>query len=411
MKWVILGGSSVATPAFVEALAERAPKDLELVLYGRDSEKLAAVLKASRVLAQGGFVIRAETQMDTALRGADVVLNQIRAGGLSAREFDERYPTRYGLLGEETLGLGGFFNALRTIRVVTGLVARGTEVAPQATWINLTNPAGLVLRAIHQVSTLRALSVCDMPGALYQQICDTLERPAVDWDYVGVNHLGWVTGISSGGANLMPDAIRRWDPAYPIDRADMASDGVIAAPYCRYWYYPHHYTPESYTAVSRATVLRQLEEHLVLSYTQLAEDADPAEVRALAGARRANWYRQVVVPAMTALTQSEPVPLVIQHVDAAGDVVERPGLLSQAGFRPHPAWAPRPAWLEQCLQQQRLYEAMAVTAILSGDRALAVDALHLNPWVADRQLARQVIAEAWDAVCEGQEAALLPRDR
>ncbi len=53
--------------------------------------------------------------LDRVLDGADVVLIQMRVGGLDARVLDETFPRAFGLPGEETMGPGGFANALRTV--------------------------------------------------------------------------------------------------------------------------------------------------------------------------------------------------------------------------------------------------------------------------------------------------------
>jgi len=44
--------------------------------------------------------------LDEALKGASFVLAQIRVGKLPARVLDEKIPLKYGLLGQETNGIG-----------------------------------------------------------------------------------------------------------------------------------------------------------------------------------------------------------------------------------------------------------------------------------------------------------------
>ena len=52
---------------------------------------------------------------DAALDGADFVLVQLRVGGQAARLVDETLPLRFGVIGQETTGAGGFAKALRTV--------------------------------------------------------------------------------------------------------------------------------------------------------------------------------------------------------------------------------------------------------------------------------------------------------
>ncbi len=46
------------------------------------------------------------------------MLVQLRVGGLAARLVDETIPARFGCIGQETTGAGGFAKALRTVPVV-----------------------------------------------------------------------------------------------------------------------------------------------------------------------------------------------------------------------------------------------------------------------------------------------------
>jgi len=124
MRVVILGGSGAATPELTEGLAawpggiERRPA-LEIVLVGRSPAKLDLVVgeTARRAAGLPGADVRVTgaTARLGALSGADVVVNAVRIGGLTARTFDETFPQAFGIPGEETMGPGGFANAVRTV--------------------------------------------------------------------------------------------------------------------------------------------------------------------------------------------------------------------------------------------------------------------------------------------------------
>ena len=72
-----------------------------------------------------------------AIGDAEFVLVQLRVGQQSARVLDETLPQRFGLLGQETTGPGGFGKALRTIRVVRDIADQVRVHAPEA-WILLS---------------------------------------------------------------------------------------------------------------------------------------------------------------------------------------------------------------------------------------------------------------------------------
>ena len=52
----------------------------------------------------------------------DFVLVQIRAGGLKMRELDEKIPLKYGVIGQETCGPGGFAYGMRSVPAMIELV-------------------------------------------------------------------------------------------------------------------------------------------------------------------------------------------------------------------------------------------------------------------------------------------------
>ena len=123
---------------------------LELVLQGRSAQKLALVAEACRAHLPGAasdIRVTTETSTERALEGAYFVLVQVRVGGLDARVFDETFPRAFGLPGEETMGPGGFADALRTVPAMVPIWDRIAAVSPDAFIINLTNPSGIVTQA------------------------------------------------------------------------------------------------------------------------------------------------------------------------------------------------------------------------------------------------------------------------
>ena len=64
------------------------------------------------------------TRLDEAIDGASFVLVQLRVGGQAARLVDETLPLRFGTIGQETTGAGGFAKALRTVPIVLDIAER-----------------------------------------------------------------------------------------------------------------------------------------------------------------------------------------------------------------------------------------------------------------------------------------------
>src|SRR6266550_5279013 len=153
VKVAVVGGGSTYTPELVEGFVtrgDRLPVD-ELVLLDIDPERLAIVgALAERMMRRAGWTgsVRLTDRVTEALEGANFVIVQLRVGGNQARLLDETIPLRFGCIGQETTGPGGFAKALRTVPVVLELAERTAEIgAPDAWVVDFTNPTGLVTQA------------------------------------------------------------------------------------------------------------------------------------------------------------------------------------------------------------------------------------------------------------------------
>jgi 6-phospho-beta-glucosidase len=195
LKVVVIGGGSTYTPELIDGLArrtERLPID-ELVLHDIDSERLAVVGGlAQRMLRRAGWNGRLlqTDDREAAIDGADFVLVQLRIGGQAARLVDETLPLRFGTIGQETTGAGGFAKALRTIPVVLELADLTRRTAASGAWmIDFTNPVGIVTQALLDVGQ-RAIGLCNVAITIQRDMARRLgvEPERVDLEQVGLNH-------------------------------------------------------------------------------------------------------------------------------------------------------------------------------------------------------------------------------
>src|SRR5262249_8295749 len=130
----------------------------------------------------------------------------IRAGGLEGRVSDERLPLAEGLLGQETVGAGGVLYGLRSIPEAMRIAERVAAVAPDAWVINFTNPAGMVTEAMQRVLGGRVIGICDSPVGLCRRAARAVgaDPDRAGYDYVGLNHLGWLRGLWVDGRDALP---------------------------------------------------------------------------------------------------------------------------------------------------------------------------------------------------------------
>ncbi|NBE55182.1 family 4 glycosyl hydrolase [Streptomyces boluensis] len=205
MRLTILGGGGFRVPLVYGALA--GSEITELTLYDTDPVRLGVIRSVLAGLPQGPRVRVAEG-LDDALRGADFVFSAIRVGGTAGRVRDERVPLAEGVLGQETVGAGGVLYGLRTIPVALHIAERVAAVAPGAWVINFTNPAGMVTEAMAGVLGDRVIGICDSPVGLVRRAARAAgaDPDTVSYDYVGLNHLGWLRSLTApdGRGDLLP---------------------------------------------------------------------------------------------------------------------------------------------------------------------------------------------------------------
>jgi 6-phospho-beta-glucosidase len=135
LKVTVIGGGSTYTPELLSGFLrcqEDFPLD-ELWLMDIDAERLNLVGEfVQRIAAaqRARFCIILSTDQRKAVQDSAYVITQTRVGGMQARRQDEYLGKRHGLIGQETTGVGGMANALRTIPVILNVAEDIKKFAP-----------------------------------------------------------------------------------------------------------------------------------------------------------------------------------------------------------------------------------------------------------------------------------------
>nr|MBC7245940.1 iron-containing alcohol dehydrogenase [Chloroflexota bacterium] len=405
-KLVVWGGSAIATPELVDALRNslQPGEAMDVVLVGRTAEKLQLVGELCCKLAvscQADLRVSYTTDLEAALEGADYILNQVRVGGLQGRAFDESFPRALGLPGEETVGPGGFSSALRTIPAVLKLVRVAEKLAPRALILNLTNPSSLVQYAIRCYSAMPVLGTCDAPVSLTQMIAKVLELPdaELEFDYVGMHHAGWVTGVRHRGRDVMPLVLERADrlTKLEIDPQLIRAIGAVPSPYFRYYFHPDRMLAKTVGRPTRAEELMTIQTAMETLYAR----PDAHERPDIYSRRGANWYKMIVVPVLLSLMRDSRQVFIVD-IDNNGTIpwlppegiIEVPCIVGASGAHALTVGAV-PLDVQAFLQRNCAYEMLAVQAIVEGSYEKALRALLLNPLIRDAGQARAVLEKVW----------------
>jgi 6-phospho-beta-glucosidase len=410
MKVAVIGGGSTYTPELIEGFAARAdvlPLD-ELVLEDVSAERLNIVGGlAKRILARTGHPGRlvTTTSLNDAVDGASAVLVQLRVGGQQARLLDETLPRRFGLVGQETTGPGGFAKALRTVPVVLDIASvTAKRAAPNAWIVDFTNPVGIVTRALLDDGH-RALGLCNVAIGLQRRLAAQLgvAPQQVRLDHAGLNHLSWVRRVLVDGVDRLPELL-----AEPIDVGSpaelMRTLGVIPSYYLRYFYCTNEVLREG--GAHRAEQVMDIERQLLAMYADPALDHKPALLDQRGGA----YYSEAAAALVTSLLTSDGA---LHYLDLRNSgtiaglpdeaVVEVPATVDRSGAHAAPV-APLAPELLGLVQAVTAYEVLTIEAARSGDRRTALRALLAHPLV--RQW--DIVVPLLDALLEAN-AAYLPR--
>jgi alpha-galactosidase len=121
---------------------------------------------------------------------------------------DFEIPRKYGLhfTIADTTGPGGFFRALRTYPMLTGLCRDMEAVCPDAVLLNYSNPMCMNMQTILGTSGVKAVGLCHSVQGTFNQIMrDIGEDPAkVAFLCAGINHMAFYLRIEKDGADLYP---------------------------------------------------------------------------------------------------------------------------------------------------------------------------------------------------------------
>jgi 6-phospho-beta-glucosidase len=395
MRITVVGGGSTYTPELVAGFASRADvlEVDELMLHDIDAGRLEIVAGlARRILSAQGYpgTVSTSTDLPAALDGAAAVLVQLRVGGQQARLKDETIPGKYGLIGQETTGPGGFTKALRTVPVVLDIAEQAVKHAPPDAWIiDFTNPVGIVTRALLDHGH-RAIGLCNVAIGFQRRFAKKFGvRPdQVELDHAGLNHLSWIRGVRIAGREVLPELLAS---DYTAELADEIGAPIelmqllqaIPSYYLHYFYCTDQVVAEQRGSGHRAEEVAAIERQLLELYQDPALDHKPELLERRGGA----YYSEAAAALVTSLLTGDGARHYVNVRNentiaglAHNAVVEVPAVVDRTGAHPVPVAPLRPELLG-LVQSVTQYEELTIEAALTGDRTVAERALIANPLV------------------------------
>jgi 6-phospho-beta-glucosidase len=391
MRLVVVGAGSQSTPhLFLTPQLASMAASMHVTLTGRTDEKTAAVARAIQTLNPAYVLETANIEDDLGpqFASADVILIQARYGGYEARLHDETFPLEFGVPGDEGLGPGGLANAWRSWPALHDLLQRLSAANSQAAIVCMTAPLGILTRCARQAfPRLRWYAICELPYVTLTQICAPfgLNPGGIDYDYAGVNHLGWFDRVEVRGTDLVERFAERREPGHFPGAALVRRLQAIPLKYLELHYYRRTSAARQACAPSRALRLAKTARQAAGVY----RSGDAYAILAMLRERPAPWYRDAIAPLLGFLT-GHPlrVPLFLTCENAGylpdlndDDVIEMPYVAGGGGLHRRERKDPLAPRLAQTLRRFVEFERIAARAVYRRDLEAMLEALAVHPWI------------------------------
>jgi len=378
LKAAVIGAGSTYTPELIEGFIEykESLPFSEISLMDIDSKRLEIVGNlAKRQFDAGGISAKVEltTDLDRALDGADFVFGQIRVGKMQARIQDEKIPLKYNLIGQETTGAGGFMKALRTVPVIIDITKRMKKLSEKNAWlINFSNPSGIIAEAVLNHTDINMLGLCNVPVNMVKDIKEKYGSIAPDFEYIGLNHLSWITSTEP------------YFPSYYLDYFEKHEEKLrecLAA------------------EKTRGEICLELEDTLFAQFADESLCVKPPELSERGGA----LYSSAALSAVDSIYNNRnDIHVVAAKNNGAvpfmdnDDVVEIKCKLGKAVITPLPV-STYNDYIIDLMRAVKKYEKLTVQAALEGSREKALAALSAHPLIGDSEKTGQLLNEMLEA--------------
>ena len=439
---VLIGaGSTVFTPGLMADLAGSRTFDGWTVhLVDLNAEAADVMARVGRRMAQArgaDLTFVPHTDRREALPGARFVTTTIAVGAADGWRLDLEVPGRYGIAQTvgDSVGPGGVLRALRHVPELVAIARDVADLAPGAQLVNYSNPLTANVRGVTAATGVPTIGLCHGTmhtlARLNADLGLTGRTADVHATFAGLNHLCWLLDYRLGTEDLYPRlAALVAERAGGRDAPNTSTEGVhlpVSADLHRtFGRYPapgDRHVAEFFGWYLRGTdgapvdesrlpwglqggrddTIRYIDQKSDL-WQRLHDQADgkipAARVDEGSDPDASQEAERLVSIAEALVTGHEHVELAVNlpnrgAIDNLPDdaVVEVPAVVGAAGVTALSVGR-LPDAIAAVLTARAQQQELTVQAALRGDRALAVQALALDPLVPSPDVARMILDDA-----------------
>jgi len=170
-------------------------------------DRMARVAAALEAATARGITVERFTDRNEALPGADAVVVSVEVDRLNRWRRDFEIPRRHGVdhLYGENGGPGGLAHALRTVPLVAAIARDVERLAPNALFLNFTNPEGRICTAFRRHLDQPVIGLCHEVQKANDHFSKLLGR-RIQTRAAGLNHFTCLLAASDRdtGEDLTP---------------------------------------------------------------------------------------------------------------------------------------------------------------------------------------------------------------
>ena len=418
----ISGAGSCRTPALIGTLMQmkdRFPVK-KVIFFDKDLNRFSKIEDYCRLLLH---TFSPETEvvvtgdMDEAYCACDFVFCQMRVGQNTMRSYDEKIPLKYGLVGQETCGPGGFAYGMRSIGGMKEMVDCVRKYSKETWILNYTNPAAIVGLALDRLypDDHRLINMCDQPYSMMVSFAKILnvDVKTLRARYFGLNHFGWFTALYDTEGHDYFDTLRDYlmnhdfkpynaeqrtkswlDTYLRVNKMMNCVSEYIPTTYLQYYFYADEIVKESDPQFIRADETILTREKEVWDVCALARGKNelggiPVLTSPVFGSMMVEVAESIAYDLNQEFIVMTRNTGLIDNFPAEA-VVEVAGTLGKDGVRGIP-YGPVKTFYKGLMENQYAYEELTCEAWMEKDYTKALQALTLNRTVNDFDKAKAVL--------------------